>query len=361
MLDGQRLSLRARMAGFLDDLGMIEAALWARRRLGLPLLTVLTYHRVSDTRLTSEFDPDVVDAGISEFDAQIATLASSFDIVGMAEIERHFADGAPLPKNPALITFDDGYRDCFDHALPTLERHGAKAVFFVSTHYLTERRIFWWDRLSYLVKHSTQRKLQLSYPYRIELDMGMGRATTLRRLLRMVKDHYALDLPRFLHDVEDACGVHIDVTTERVFANDLLMTWDQVRELRKRGMDVQSHTRTHRILQTLSTAQLSDELRGSRCELEEILGEPVRAIAYPVGRSIADDERVCRAVREAGYAIGFSNGTGINVLGSEANPLDVSRLAVESDVSPSYFRAAIAFPLFAHKKPSHPRRGVIRS
>ena len=62
------------------------------------------------------------------------------------------------------------------------------------------------------------------------------------------------------------------------------MTWDDVRALAGAGMDIESHTRTHRVLDTLDRDQLRDELVGSRRDLEAQLGRPIRAIAYPVGR-----------------------------------------------------------------------------
>ncbi len=83
------------------------------------------------------------------------------------------------------------------------------------------------------------------------------------------------------------------------------MTWDHVRELKQGGMDVQSHTRTHRVLQTLSERELSDELTGSRSDLERELGERPRALAYPVGNPPLDSSPIRKALEQAGYEIGL--------------------------------------------------------
>ena len=90
------------------------------------------------------------------------------------------------------------------------------------------------------------------------------------------------------------------------------MTWDQVRALARAGMDVESHGRRHRVLQTLDDATLDDELAGSRADLEAQLGRPVRAIAYPVGRRIAREARIRDALAAAGYRIGLTNQSGVN-------------------------------------------------
>jgi glycosyltransferase involved in cell wall biosynthesis/peptidoglycan/xylan/chitin deacetylase (PgdA/CDA1 family) len=77
-----------------------------------------------------------------------------------------------------------------------------------------------------------------------------------------------------------------------------LMTWEQAAELRRDGIELGAHTRTHASLPGLAPEELADEIAGSRADLEERLG-PIRHFAYPYGR--LDDDAV-RAVEEAGFA-----------------------------------------------------------
>ena len=193
--------------------------------------------------------------------------------------------GGALPRNPVLVTFDDGDRDNFDVTLPILQRHGVTAVFFIATAYVTGRHLFWWDRLTYLVTCSRRARLALSYPRDLVLPLVTAgeRAAAIGRVLRIVKTEVGLDLDRFLGAVAAAAGVVWTEALERTLADAALMTWDQVRALRRAGMDVQSHTRTHRVLQTLAPAQLRDELCGSKADLERELDAPVVAISYPRG------------------------------------------------------------------------------
>src|SRR5437764_432362 len=82
-----------------------------------PLLTVLTYHHVADPRPGYPFDPDIADATPEQFRRQLETIARHFTVIGIDELIASL-DGAPLPRNAAMITFDDGYRSCRDTALP---------------------------------------------------------------------------------------------------------------------------------------------------------------------------------------------------------------------------------------------------
>lgn len=81
------------------------------------------------------------------------------------------------------------------------------------------------------------------------------------------------------------------------------MTWDELRDLAERGVEIGSHTVSHPHLPELSDAELDRELRESRGRCEEELGRPCRFLAYPYGEH---DARVQTAVRRAGYAAAFS-------------------------------------------------------
>jgi peptidoglycan/xylan/chitin deacetylase (PgdA/CDA1 family) len=326
----------------------LPALLLSLRRVASPWVTVLTYHRVAEPSAASELEEGVVDVTPDQFDRQMAYVARWFDIVGIDELIA-FRRGGKLPKNPLLVTFDDGYLDNHDVALPILKRHGARAAFFIATSYIDERRLFWWDRLAWVVKRSTKNALDLTYPARewMRIDDERARRRALARVLRVVKDHHGLDLSRFVGEVERAAGVALARDEERRLADALLLTWDHVRALRRAGMDVQSHTRTHRVLQTLRDDELRDELRGSRETLERELGEPVRAVSYPVGKPLAFTPTIRNAVREAGYELGFSNGTGVNHVW-DFDPLDAKRISLDVALSDTFFRAMVALPYLAY-------------
>jgi peptidoglycan/xylan/chitin deacetylase (PgdA/CDA1 family) len=346
-----RPSLRTSLASLLDAVGAVDAAFFARRVVPMPFLPIITYHRVCATR-ADHFDDGAVDASAEAFERHLRVLGRSFQLIGTDQLRAYLADRVPLPPNPAMITFDDGYRECHDVVLPILRRCGARATFFVATSFVAQRRLFWWDKISYLVKSSRRRVFTVGYPFVREYAIDeQDRTPVIDKLLRIVKDHVGLDVDRFVDELASVLDVRWTTAIEKSFASSLIMTWDQVRALSDAGMDVESHTRTHRILHTLTPDELESELSGSRDDIEEAIDRPVCALAYPVGRSITTNARLCAAVAAAGYDIGFSSATGTNLLAEGIHPYDVHRLAVEG--SDAYFRASMAFPTFAHPRRSH--------
>ncbi len=336
------MAFRQQLVQLLDTLGITTASLRLRALVPFPWLTILTYHRLADSRLFG-FDTDVADATPAQFDEQIALLVRHFHILDTAELRQCLHTGK-TPNNSLLITFDDGYRNNREAVLPILQRHGARATFFIATTYLTERRIFWWDRVAWVLSRTTQSELVMRYPRTVRYELPRQTEQARHEVLRTIKDYPGLDLPRFLDELTAAAGVSWSSAIERQLADQAIMTWDDVRALRDAGMDIQSHTRTHRVLQTVPHGELSDELLGSRLELEEQLGQPVHAVSYPVGRSIGARPDLLRAVREAGYALGFSNVSGSIPLWMPPDPLQLRRQHVDGQFTPAVFRAAVGLP-----------------
>ena len=82
-----------------------------------------------------------------------------------------------------------------------------------------------------------------------------------------------------------------------------LLSINHIRELQSHGFEFQSHTRTHQRLTEIPSLDARNELAQSRADLEQTLGTPVNAIAYPWGRHDANVERLAK---ETGYEGGFS-------------------------------------------------------
>jgi len=81
------------------------------------------------------------------------------------------------------------------------------------------------------------------------------------------------------------------------------LTWDGLRGLAERGVEIGSHTRTHPHLTRLADDELERELSESRAALEAELGRPCRFFAYPFGE---EDARVRQAAQAAGYEAAFA-------------------------------------------------------
>jgi peptidoglycan/xylan/chitin deacetylase (PgdA/CDA1 family) len=333
---------RERVARFLDRSHAFELILQARARARVPVLSVLCYHSVGNPDGSYLFDPEVIDVTPAQFREHLRCLSRHFTVIGVDTLCDGI-NGAKLPPNPVIISFDDGYRSCVDTALPILQEFGFKATFFVATHYVNDRQLYWWDTIHYLIRRSSRERIALTYPRALELSLA-DRGAAARKLLSVVKGEHGLDLERFLAELVQVTEVAWSREIEARLTDELIMRWDDIRKLHAAGMDIQSHTRSHRVLQTLSSKHLVEELVGARYDIEHELGHPVRTVAYPVGYSIRHLPEIRRAVQAAGYEVGFTNASGVNYLWRSVDPLDIRRIAMDRALSMPMFRGQLAVP-----------------
>jgi peptidoglycan/xylan/chitin deacetylase (PgdA/CDA1 family) len=98
-------------------------------------LRVLMYHKVNDLW------PNPITVPTHAFAEQMAALPGlGYVPVSLDAVRDHYVDGAPLPPGAVLITFDDGYRDNLENALPILQSHGYPAVVFTPLGFLDDDR-----------------------------------------------------------------------------------------------------------------------------------------------------------------------------------------------------------------------------
>ena len=105
------------------------------------------------------------------------------------------------------------------------------------------------------------------------------------------------------------------------------MTWTEVRELQRAGIQFGSHTVNHPKLYQLSWSEIQDELAQSKQTIEKHLGERISSFAYPYAFPQEDNEfveRLAKLLRKCGYDNCAT--TAIGRMGQEGNPFWVKRL-----------------------------------
>lgn len=311
----------------LDRVGAIRVLGSAARR---PGLLTLAYHRVG-VAAEQPFDDELFSATAEGFRAQVRYLRDHFDMVRVDDLLEATRSGHLSLKRPsALITFDDGYRDNCEVAMPILRELGVPAVFFVAAGYIDQPRLTWWDRVAYIVKRTDRSVLELDYPVALTIDLRtVARTQAIRHILRAYKRTAEIDQQRFFERLGEHAGVPVD---DASLGRDLFMSWDQVRALSRAGMEVGAHTYSHPVLSRIPPQAQRLELSRAKERLEAETGTPVRLMAYPVGGPDAFGDVTKQLARETGYRLAFSYYGGFNRPG-HSDLFDLRRTAVERDDS----------------------------
>ena len=106
--------------------------------------------------------------------------------------------------------------------------------------------------------------------------------------------------------------------------------WDDLRELERFGVSIQSHGVSHRAFSTLEPIQQELELIRSKTLLESNLGRSVELFAFPYGDSGVDKQKMTKMLKKIGYRAAFLYGGG-PVLQPIADPYRLPRLAMGPD------------------------------
>lgn len=256
-------------------------------------LSILVFHRI----LGSADAMHDTEMSAAEFDLVCTWLRDWFNVLPLEQAVAALRLRT-LPSRALSITFDDGYADNHDVALPILRRHSLPATFFVSTAYL-DGGLMWNDKVVEAVRRCKAPALDpgiLPSGHRVPLLLQNApqRRAAAACIIDAVKYQPVAEREAYVNKLASAVGA--DLPT------DLMMSAGQVRNLARSGMTVGAHTVTHPILAGLADEAIRREVADGRRELEEITDRPVTLFAYPNGKPAVDyDARSVEIVRSLGF------------------------------------------------------------
>jgi len=121
------------------------------------------------------------------------------------------------------------------------------------------------------------------------------------------------------------------ISTDLV-GKDNMLSWENLKGMSKEGMDIQSHTVTHRPLVKLSDKEIKKELYLSRIILEDNLNKNVEFLSLPHGLY---NKKVLESAKETGYKAIFCSYPGYTT--QFCPDLPVSRIQIKGSYSLGYF------------------------
>ncbi len=263
-------------------------------------LSILIYHRVLPA--TETFN--TWDVTANEFDLQMGMLAKHFSPLALPEAVERLATGN-LPARAVCVTFDDGYADNAEVALPILLKRKVPATFFIATGFLDGGRM-WNDTVSEAVRVLQEPTLDLG-------RWGLGTFVLDSVAARRAALDVILPTFKYLPGAErEARAAQLGKLAGIAKQSALMMREDQVRALHGAGMEIGAHTVSHPILLNTSSDEARREIVESRGRLAEIVRGPIRLFAYPNGKPGVDyaPEHV-QMVRDAGFVGAVSTGWGV--------------------------------------------------
>ena len=310
--------LEAVIATCLYYSGLVKLARWWKRRSGQSLV-ILNYHRATGGDLRKH----------------LLYLRRHYRLLhlepALEELYRsRNGEARRKDRRTALVlTFDDGYYDNYTHALKlACELHVPITIFLIPG-YIESGNHFWWLTATCLVTQGRASEVMIEgQTYHLDdLDEREDLIHAIDARARHAPSVSEREV--FLASVTMALAAPTQpIAREKAM---LPLGWAEVQDMQETGwVSFGAHTMHHPILAYLTDpAEVKYEVDACRRALEQRLGYPVRAFAYPVGGLEHIGENSIRAVREAGFEWALTTMYGFNT--AQSDPYLLHRIEVDVD------------------------------
>ena len=224
--------------------------------------------------------------------AQLEYLTRHHEILSLSELVQRFEDRKPIPERCAVLTFDDGFKDNLDDALPILQRYRVPATIFLVTGSVSSGELPWPQRIGCILQRTTKTevchavlgglRIPITSPARRRLA-HKALKSAMESLGRSARERVIDDLARTL-EVEPVRG--------------RMLTWQDVREMRVVGMEFGAHTFSHPFSARIPLDEARWEMERSREDLKEHLGIDHPPFCFPAGSM---NPQLVSLARELGF------------------------------------------------------------
>jgi len=259
---------------------------------------ILMFHRVRP-RLEQAFEPNQPLEITPEFlSALIAWLRRrGVEIVSLEAAVmrlREGASGAPF----AVLSFDDGYRDFVEHALPVLERHDAPFTLYLTSGYADASARLWWVELEEAIRRLDRLDV-IAGGRRVCCDSATAaeKRSAFAEIYSQLRAGDEAELLRVVTALSAEARLEPHALTRR-----LCLGWAELRALARHQLaTIGAHSVTHARLAKVDCATAIFEMAESRLRIEAELERPVPHFCYPVGDPTSAGRREFELAARLGF------------------------------------------------------------
>jgi peptidoglycan/xylan/chitin deacetylase (PgdA/CDA1 family) len=161
---------------------------------------------------------------------------------------------ATIPRGAVWISFDDGWRENIDNALPIILEHDIPVTFFIATDPVERSGVFWWSVVQKYAKH-----LPPPY-YNNRKQLWKIREEERGRVIKELEQRFLKECIREAMTIEDI--VYISNIPQ---------------------ITIGCHTVHHVIIPNCTESEMELEISQAKSVLEDWTGKPVKFFSYPNG------------------------------------------------------------------------------
>jgi len=236
-----------------------------------------------------------------QFEQDLIFLKQNYHPITYEELVSHRMGNTRLAPNSVIVTFDDGFRECYADARPLLLKYSIPCIFFIATDLIDNQNMLFRHKVSLCIEKVTMAE--------------EGRREIALDELKAVSGHEFMDVGEFtqwiksveysqrdiVDDVCEALGVDV-----RAYLGEHTpyLTIDEIKSLYADGFTIGAHSQSHPRLNQLSIEELEREIAGSCRRICEIVGKPSVPFSFPFS-GFGLDREMLSAFRSSHHEVGL--------------------------------------------------------
>jgi peptidoglycan/xylan/chitin deacetylase (PgdA/CDA1 family) len=250
------------------------------------------------------------------------------DIVSMDELHRRMSE-RDFSRRFASFTFDDGYRDNRDFALPIMREFDASFTVYVASDFAQATGNLWWVALETVIANTSSVEATIDgVTSRLDTSTLSAKNAAFERLhdwLRALPGRD--DLAR---EIGKLCGRYgVD---QNKICSDLCLSWDELKPFSGDPLvGIGAHSVTHCNIAQQSEEMANREMTASRSRIEDALQRPVAHFAYPYGDRAAAGPREFALAKAAGFKTAVTTRPGMMFPENAEYPTALPRVSLNGN------------------------------
>lgn len=297
---------------------------------------IVMYHYVRE--LNNSRYKNIKGLDLKLFKQQIEFFKSNFNIISTCDIEKLLDQKKSLPPKSLLLTFDDGYIDHYTNVFPILRNNNISGVFSIPAKIIAEKKVLDVNKIHFVLASGNVKEI-LNKIYKL-LDYYRGKEFEIpsneelyneidvssrfdSKEIIFIKRLLQYRLPvRLRKLIINQLFKEYVTESESIFCDELYMNYDQIKVMKKNGMEFGIHGYDHSWLGELPYDDMKNDILKALNVYKNLINKDNWIMCAPYG---SYNNKMIEFIKSNGCKLGFGTEVGIADL-EENNKYKLPRL-----------------------------------
>lgn len=265
------------------------------------MLTILCYHGVTKQKSYGIENYSQKHISHETFREQLRIIKNSCQVISMNDVVDIYKNKINIKDNLIAITFDDGFKNNIEIAVPILEEFNFEATFYITSGLIGTNKLFWVDQLENSINHYKKENLKIdlnSEVFDFQTKTKYDKIKTLNKIKKYCKQAKNNEKNRVVDYVNQLCEG--DRTNRNKVSNYDLMNWNDIRRIHQnKNFIIGGHSLKHDLFSKIKTqSQLKYDIETSIELIENKIDGIITHYSYPEGQSVHFNNKVIKILKE---------------------------------------------------------------